>query len=99
MKKERILTTAVFLLGLGSTMYAADTKSGSDASVNGQKETAKPLELKNNSVQQAQSNIKVSGIVYDNLNEPIIGATVRVKGTQIAAVTDLVSMRHNMVHW
>lgn len=89
MKKERILTTAVFLLGLGSTMYAADTKSGSDASVNGQKETAKPLELKNNSVQQAQSNIKVSGIVYDNLNEPIIGATVRVKGTQIAAVTDL----------
>ena len=89
MKKERILTTAVFLLGLGSAMYAADTKSGSDASVNGQKETAKPLELKNNSVQQAQSNIKVSGIVYDNLNEPIIGATVRVKGTQIAAVTDL----------
>ena len=81
MKKERILTTAVFLLGLGSTMYAADTKSGSDALVNGQKETAKPLELKNNSVQQAQSNIKVSGIVYDNLNEPIIGATVRVKGT------------------
>ena len=89
MKKERILTTAVFLLGLGSTMYAADTKSSSDALVNGQKETAKPLELKNNSVQQAQSNIKVSGIVYDNLNEPIIGATVRVKGTQIAAVTDL----------
>ncbi len=34
-------------------------------------------------------NHKVSGIIMDEDGEPIVGATVRVKGTSIATVTDL----------
>jgi hypothetical protein len=34
-------------------------------------------------------NKTVTGTVIDETGEPVIGATVRVEGTQIAAVTDL----------
>ena len=36
-----------------------------------------------------QQTIKVSGQVIDQDGEPLIGATVRVKGTQVATVTDI----------
>ena len=34
-------------------------------------------------------NQTVTGTVLDELNEPVIGATVTVEGTKIATVTDL----------
>lgn len=37
----------------------------------------------------AQSNGKVSGVVKDADGEPLIGVTVRVKGTQRGTVTDI----------
>ena len=40
------------------------------------------------SVEQAQT-IKVSGQVVDQDGEPLIGATVRVKGSQTGSVTDI----------
>ena len=40
------------------------------------------------SVEQAQI-IKVSGQVVDQDGEPLIGATVRVKGSQTGSVTDI----------
>jgi hypothetical protein len=40
------------------------------------------------SVEQAQT-IKVSGQVVDQDGEPLIGATVRVKGSQAGSVTDI----------
>ena len=40
------------------------------------------------SVEQAQT-IKVSGQVVDQDGEPLIGATVRVKGAQAGSVTDI----------
>ena len=35
----------------------------------------------------AQNKV-VTGTVYDELGEPVIGATVQVKGTKIGTVTD-----------
>ena len=37
----------------------------------------------------SEQTIKVSGQVVDQSGEPLIGATVRVKGTQVATVTDI----------
>lgn len=42
-----------------------------------------------NVVQQQQKGIKASGTVVDNENNPLIGATVTVKGTKIIAITDM----------
>ena len=42
-----------------------------------------------NVVQQQQKGIKASGTVVDNENNPLIGATVTVKGTKTIAVTDM----------
>ena len=42
-----------------------------------------------NVVQQQQKGIKASGTVVDNENNPLIGATVTVKGTKIVSVTDM----------
>ncbi len=41
------------------------------------------------SVAQQPKTIKVSGVVVDQEGEPLIGATVRVKNTQTATVTDI----------
>lgn len=38
---------------------------------------------------QQQQQIKVSGSVYDDTDEPVIGASVLIKGTQGGTVTDL----------
>jgi len=37
----------------------------------------------------AQSAIKVTGTVVDNKSEPVIGATIKVKGTPVGTVTDV----------
>lgn len=42
-----------------------------------------------NVAQQQQKGIKASGTVVDNENNPLIGATVTVKGTKIIAITDM----------
>lgn len=42
-----------------------------------------------NVVQQQQKGIKASGTVVDNENNPLIGATVTVKGTKLIAITDM----------
>lgn len=42
-----------------------------------------------NVVQQQQKGIKASGTVVDNENNPLIGATVTVKGTKTIAITDM----------
>lgn len=42
-----------------------------------------------NVVQQQKKGIKASGTVVDNENNPLIGATVTVKGTKTIAITDM----------
>ncbi len=37
----------------------------------------------------AQSGIKISGVVTDSQNEPLIGASVKIKGTTIGQITDI----------
>ncbi len=37
----------------------------------------------------AQSGIKISGVVTDSQNEPLIGASVKVKGTTIGQITNI----------
>lgn len=37
----------------------------------------------------AQKSILVSGVVVDDMNEPVIGGTVMVKGTSTGAITDI----------
>ena len=38
---------------------------------------------------QLMAQVKISGLVVDQEHEPVIGATVRVKGTTIGTSTDL----------
>ncbi|WP_207427595.1 TonB-dependent receptor [Pedobacter sp. SYSU D00535] len=40
-------------------------------------------------VEQSQQRVKISGLVVDDKKEPLIGVTVRVKGTNIGAVTGM----------
>lgn len=48
-----------------------------------------PSEAPKKEVQQQKSTIKASGRVTDEKGEPIIGATVKVKGSGLGTVTDL----------
>ncbi|MCD8264697.1 MAG: SusC/RagA family TonB-linked outer membrane protein [Tannerellaceae bacterium] len=36
-----------------------------------------------------QENRTVTGVVYDNFNDPVVGATIMVEGTNVGVVTDL----------
>ena len=88
MNKGRILSTAVFLVGIGTGVMANNAAHNSGAAL------AKPLTERTgatmpNNLQQNRNEVKVTGTVFDSMNEPVIGATVRVKGEQTAAVTDL----------
>lgn len=47
--------------------------------------SARPVQKQNNAGGKGK---KVTGVIADTNGEPLIGATVKVKGTQIAAVTD-----------
>lgn len=89
MKKERILTTAAFLLLIGASSQAgsafASSRRGTDAST----ESSAASATRGMNGQQSRNETKVTGTVFDNLGEPIIGATVKVKGTKTATVTDL----------
>ena len=45
----------------------------------------------------AQSNGKVSGVVKDADGEPLIGVTVRVKGTQRGTLTVTILFKHQRI--
>ena len=95
MKKERILTTAAFLLLIGASSQAgsafASSRRGTDAST----ESSAASATRGMNGQQSRNETKVTGTVFDNLGEPIIGATVKVKSTKTATVTDLDIRRRN----
>lgn len=75
MKKSRILTSAIALSG---ALYCGLPVQAGDA----ENLTTPPLR----SAQQVQ---KITGQVIDETGEPMIGVTIKVKGSQAATITDL----------
>ena len=73
MKKERILTTAAFLLLIGASSQAgsafASSRRGTDAST----ESSAASATRGMNGQQSRNETKVTGTVFDNVGEPIIG--------------------------
>lgn len=93
MKKEKILTLAVLLpcLCINASAKSSAHIGGSTSvryvlalAANGPRTTASGTRML-----PADGNVKVTGVVTDNTGETVIGATVRVKGAQGGAVTDL----------
>ena len=93
MKKEKILTLAVLLpcLCINASAKSSAHIGGSTSAryvlalaANGPRTTASETRML-----PADGNVKVTGVVTDNTGETVIGATVRVKGAQGGAVTDL----------
>ena len=73
---QRTLLSIGMLLGLsGGVIFASPTTSSNE----------------NVSVQQQQQDVRTqcTGVVIDDSGEPIVGASVRIKGTGIGAVTDI----------
>ena len=72
-KNARFSTLALTLLGLACWAFSPAQALGGSAAV----------------AQSVNQSNKITGQVVDETGEPMIGVTVVVKGTQIAAVTDL----------
>ena len=89
MKKERILSTAVFLVSFGTGVMASNTTPNNNGAALAKRLTEGAWATTPNNLQQNRNEMKVTGTVFDSTNEPIIGATVRVKGEQTATVTDI----------
>ena len=75
MKNSKVLTTAIALSG---ALYCGLPVHAWDADVLNV--------LPPRSAQQVQ---KITGQVIDETGEPLIGVTIKVKGTKTAAITDL----------
>ena len=89
MKKERILSTAVFLVSISAGAMANNAIPNQEGAAIAKQLTEKAGASVANNLQQNRNEVKVTGTVFDSLKEPIIGATVRVKGGQAATVTDI----------
>ena len=89
MNKERILSTAVFLVGIGSGVMASNAYPNNNGTALAKQLTERTGATMPNNLQQKHNEVKVTGTVFDSMNEPVIGATVRVKGEQTATVTDI----------
>ena len=89
MKKERILSTAVFLVSISAGAMANNAIPNQKGAAIAKQLTEKAGASAANNLQQNRNEVKVTGTVFDSLKEPIIGATVRVKGGQAATVTDI----------
>lgn len=89
MKKERILSTAVFLVSISAGAMANNAIPNQEGAAIAKQLTEKAGASATNNLQQNRNEVKVTGTVFDSLKEPIIGATVRVKGGQAATVTDI----------
>lgn len=89
MKKERILSTAVFLVSISAGAMANNAIPNQEGAAIAKQLTEKAGASAANNLQQNRNEVKVTGTVFDSLKEPIIGATVRVKGGQAATVTDI----------
>ena len=72
-KNARFSTLAFTLLGLACWAFSPAQAFGGNAAI----------------TQGVNQSNKITGQVVDETGEPMIGVTVVVKGTQIAAVTDL----------
>ena len=72
-KNARFSTLALTLLGLACWAFSPAQAFGGNAAI----------------MQGVNQSNKITGQVVDETGEPMIGVTVVVKGTQIAAVTDL----------
>ena len=72
-KNARFSTLALTLLGLACWAFTPAQVMAGNAAV----------------TQGVNQSNKITGQVVDETGEPMIGVTVTVKGTQIAAVTDL----------
>ena len=89
MKKERILSTAVFLVSISAGAMANNAIPNQEGAAIAKQLTEKAGASAANNLQQNRNEVKVTGTVFDSLKEPIIGATVRVKGGQAATVTNI----------
>jgi len=89
MKKERILSTAVFLVSFGTGVMASNATPNNNGAALAKQLTGRTGATMPNNLQQNRNEVKVTGTVFDSMNEPVIGATVRVKGEQTATVTDI----------
>ena len=89
MKKERILSTAVFLVSFGTGAMASNATPNNNGAALAKQLTGRTGATMPNNLQQNRNEVKVTGTVFDSMNEPVIGATVRVKGEQTATVTDI----------
>ena len=89
MKKEKILSTAVFLVSFGTGVMASNTTPNNNGAALAKQLTGRTGATMPNNLQQNRNEVKVTGTVFDSMNEPVIGATVRVKGEQTATVTDI----------
>ena len=88
MKKERILSTAVFLVSISAGAMANNAIPNQEGAAIAKQLTEKAGASAANNLQQNRNEVS-TGTVFDSLKEPIIGATVRVKGGQAATVTDI----------
>ena len=82
MNKERILSTAVFLVGIGTGVMASNAYPNNNGTALAKQLTERTGASTPNNLQQKHNEVKVTGTVFDSMNEPVIGATVRVKGEQ-----------------
>ncbi len=91
MRKGKKLPVSVFLSCCCLTSFASNVVSSSNvAKVNYVAEAAKTNKLAIKEVLQTPSNnVKVTGTVTDENGDPVIGATVREKGSQNGTATDL----------
>lgn len=91
MRKGKKLPVSVFLSCCCLTSFASNVVSSSNvAKVNYVAEAAKANKLAIKEVLQTPSNnVKVTGTVTDENGDPVIGATIRVKGSQNGTATDL----------
>ena len=89
MKKERILSMAVFLVSFGTGAMASNATPNNNGAALAKQLTGRTGATTPNNLQQNRNEVKVTGTVFDSMNEPVIGATVRVKGEQTATVTDI----------
>lgn len=81
------------ILSLSSCGSSANVSSGGNKSAISKHDKSQTyveaLPVKGEVAAEGQNKIKVCGVVVDEANEPMIGATIRVKGTKISTASDI----------
>ena len=72
MKKERILSTAVFLVSISAGAMANNAIPNQEGAAIAKQLTEKAGASVANNLQQNRNEVKVTGTVFDSLKEPII---------------------------